>query len=138
MNFNRDSIRTITLSDFNRRVDRAIECLQTKELTQIADSDHINIMMCLNTILMTSLKEKGPLISQTPNGQVKMYATIDRFTNGRYKQLEDIADQKNYDRNIVKVYPDWVFSRGMGLYFVKLQMELYGTPHLYAFFQVSD
>ena len=53
MDFDPDSSKTISLTEFNHRVDRAIEVLQTKNLAQIADSDHVNIMMCLNTVFMT-------------------------------------------------------------------------------------
>ena len=138
MDFDPDSSETISLTEFNQRIDRAIEVLQTKNLNQIADSDHVNIMMCLNTIFMTGSNKRGPLISATPDSTVKGYARIQRFNNGRYKQLEDITKQKKYQQNIIKLYPEWIPNRGMGFYFPKLHMELYGTPHLYALFEVLD
>jgi len=98
MDFDPDSSKTISLTEFNHRVDRAIEVLQTKNLAQIADSDHVNIMMCLNTVFMTDSNKRGPLISATPDSTVKMYASIRRFNNGRYKLLENIAEKKNMPR----------------------------------------
>jgi hypothetical protein len=122
--FNRDSSKTITLLEFKQRVDRATELLKTKKLSAIPDTDHINIMMCLNTIFMTHPYK---------NGQFKA-----RFEAAEYKNLEMIADKKNYSRDIVKVYPEWVPNRGMGYYFPKLKMELYGTPMRYAIFNVLE
>jgi hypothetical protein len=138
MDFDPDSGKTISLTEFNQRVDRAIEVLQTKKIAQIADSDHVNIMMCLNTIFMTRENKRGPLITATPDSTIKMYASIPRFKNGRFKHLEDIVEQKKYEENIIKIYPKWTSNRGMGYYFPKLKMELYGSPHWYAWFHVLD
>lgn len=60
-----------------------------------------------------------------------------RFNDDRCRKLETVADEKEYRRNINKVYPQSIFSRGMGLYYPKLKMELYGTPNPYATFDVS-
>lgn len=119
--FNRDSSRTVSISTFNRIVDHSINLLQTKKLAEISDTDHINIMMCLNTIFMTTKKDSFQK----------------RFTGGKYQELESIADKKKYTRNIIKVYPNWIENRGMGYYFPKLKMELYGTPRSYAVFNVQ-
>ncbi|MEO6520326.1 MAG: hypothetical protein ABIN91_01505 [Mucilaginibacter sp.] len=116
-----DLRKKITQDNFNNRVDRAIHFLQTKQLNKISDTDHINIMMCLNTITFTH-KENFDR----------------RYNTSRYKQLERIAEKVKYAHNIIKVYTDWTANRGMGYYFPKLKMELYGTPNLYAMFEVSD
>ncbi|TWI95333.1 hypothetical protein JN11_04448 [Mucilaginibacter frigoritolerans] len=120
--FNIDSSKTISLIEFNHRVDRATELLRTKELQAISDSDHINIMMCLNTIFMVH----------------KKYSIEKVFTGGRYKELETAERKVNYEKDIVEVYPKYIWNRGMGYYFPKLKMELYGTPHLYAIFNVIE
>jgi hypothetical protein len=106
-----DSYKSITLTAFDEIVNHSIELLQTKKLSEIADHDHINIMMALNTIFMRD------------------------FLGGHYKQLKVLADKK-YVREITKVYKEWIPNRGMGFYFPKLKMELYGTPSLYAIFNV--
>jgi hypothetical protein len=116
----RDLSQTISLSEFNRRVERGIELLKTKSLSEISDTDHINIMMCLNTIIMTHKNDSlEPL-----------------FNSGRYTELEKIVIEKGYEEGIIKVYPNPTFNRGMGYYFPKLKMELYGTPMPYAVFKV--
>ena len=120
-NFNLDSSKEVSLATFNRIVDNSIIILQTKKLSQISDTDHINIMMCLNTIFIVT--QKGSFQK--------------RFTGGNYQKLVSICDEKKYIRNIIKVYPNWIPIRGMGYYFPKLKMELYGTPRLYAIFTVK-
>ncbi|EHQ27645.1 hypothetical protein [Mucilaginibacter paludis] len=120
--FNRDSSKTISLIEFNHRVDRAAELLKTKKLAAIADSDHINIMMCLNTIFMVR----------------KKHSMEKAFTGGRYMKLEIIDLKVNYEKDIIKVYPKYTWNRGMGYYFPELKMELYGTPMPYAIFNVLE
>ena len=111
--------KKITWAEFNQRVDRATMLLQTKELSAISDSDHVNIMMCLNTIFLGARFLKG-------------------FNDAKCKILQYVAHEKDYSGNIGKVYPDWLWSRGMGQYYPKLKMELYGTPNPYATFIVSN
>ncbi|MCR8558791.1 hypothetical protein KXD93_14125 [Mucilaginibacter sp. BJC16-A38] len=109
----------ITWTEFHRRVDRATKLLQTKQLSAISDSDHVNIMMCLNSIFLSSHFDK-------------------RFNDSLCKTLLSIAHKKDYRYNIGKVYPEWLFNRGMGRYYTKIKMELYGTPNLYATFVVTN
>lgn len=119
--FNRDVQQVITKTAFDSLIDRSILLLNTKPLTEIGDTGHIGIMMCLNTIMMAH--DTG--FSQ-------------RFKGSRYERLEKLTEQKNYVRDIITVYPEWIPNRGLGEYFPKLQMELYGTPMLYAWFDVTD
>jgi hypothetical protein len=112
MPFNRDSSTSITLADFDKQIDDCISLLQAKQLKDISDEQHIQIMICLNTIFMRD------------------------FKGGHYGQLEKIANHKNYTKDIINVYKEWIPNRGMGFYFPKLQMELYGTPMLYAIYNV--
>lgn len=95
-------------------VDEATALLESKTLDEISDEQHINIMMCLNTIFMRD------------------------YENGRYEKLELVSKQKEYGKNITNRYPKWSPNRGMGYYFPKLQMELYGTPSPYAIFDVQE
>jgi hypothetical protein len=136
--FNRDSSKTITLNEFNQRVDRAIMLLKTKALNEISDTDHISIMMCDNTIFMAMVKESRPKIIKSSDGDQKVYLLKPRFTGGRYKELEKIISSKHYVEGVVTIYPDWRPNRGMGAFFPKLQMEIDGTPEPYSVFQVTD
>ena len=60
-----------------------------------------------------------------------------RFEGGKYEQLTLIFGQTKYIDKLTKVYPEWTLNRGMGFYFPKLKMELYGTPDVYAIFNVK-
>ena len=111
---NRDSSRSISKKDFDSLVDESTKLLESKNLDEISDTQHINIMLCLNTIFMRD------------------------FENGRYEKLESVSEQKEYTKNITKRFPEWIPNRGMGFYFPKLPMELYGTPMLYAIFDVKE
>ncbi len=111
---NRDISQTILKKDFDSLVDNSIVLLENKTLLEISDEQHIMVIMCLNTVFMRS------------------------FENGRYEKLELISDQKEYMKNIIVRYPDWTPNRGMGFFFPKLKMELYGTPMPYAVFEVIE
>lgn len=112
--------KRISLSQFNSKVDRAYTLLSTKKLSDISDSDHINIMMCLNTIDINKYGRK-------PND----------LKGNRYLKLEILSLQKNYNRDILKIY-SYVINTGMGYYFPKLKMALYGAPNDYARFEIID
>ena len=111
--FNRDSSISITLREFDKQIDDCISWLQTKQLSDISDKQHVQIMMCLNTIFMRD------------------------FKGGHYEQLKNLSEDKKYTTDIIKVYTEWIPNRGMGFYFPNLQMELYGTPMLYAIYNVT-
>ena len=70
-------------------------------------------MMCLNTIFMRD------------------------FDGAHYDELRQLSKEKKYVENIIKVYPNWVPNRGMGLYFLDLNVELYGTPVLNSVYNVQ-
>jgi hypothetical protein len=112
--------KRITLSQFNSKIDRAYTLLSTKKLSDISDSDHINIIMCLNTIDIYKYGRK-----QGDSGA------------NRYLKLEILSLQKNYNRDILKIY-SYVINTGMGYYFPKLKMALYGAPNDYARFEIID
>ena len=63
VDFDRNKSKRISLSEFHRRVDRATKLLKTKELSAISDNDHINIMMCLNTILIGNLPDSDKRVN---------------------------------------------------------------------------
>ena len=117
-----DKQKSISIKEFNQLIDSSIVLLKTKDLKEISDSNHIMIMMCLNTIQMS--------VDTNLN---------DRFVGERYATLVSWETyNKNYMHNITKVYPNWIHNRGMGYYFPKLKMEVYGTPKLYAIFDVKE
>jgi hypothetical protein len=119
--FDVDSQKVITKQAFDRLVDSCIALLQSRPLPEISDQGHINIIMCLNTFMMS------------------WDSTLqNRFTGGRYEELKALAERKKYLVEITSVYPEYTVNRGMGFYFFKLNMELYGTPHMYAYFNVKE
>ncbi len=107
---NLDSSNQISRSDFDQRINRATRLLREKSLHEINDEQHIEIMMCMNTLMMHDLHDE------------------------RYDEFNQAVVDTKYVTDIVKVYPNWVPNRGMGFYFPDLQMELYGTPRLYAYY----
>jgi len=110
--FTEDSSFTISSDGFDRQIESCIKLLQAKQLKEISDDQHIEIMMCLNTIFRS------------------------RFQGGIYDEFEQVIAKKEYIKGVTKVYPDWSPNLGMGLYFPTLQMELGGTPGLYATYNV--
>ena len=110
---NVSSSKVIFEKIFDNLIDSCINLLQPKELNQISDNGHIYIMMCFNTTI------------------------IPKYKNDRYKRLTDLLEEKDYWRKIVTIYPDWIPSRGMGYYFLKLKMEFGGTPRPYAYFKIT-
>ncbi|MEN2401732.1 hypothetical protein GKZ90_0018230 [Flavobacterium sp. MC2016-06] len=113
----RDNHKTISKKEFDRLVDSSIELLKTKKLNLINDSQHIQIMMCLNTIAVSGNK----------------------FLASRCQKLTALEKSTNYGTRLGKeIYKDWVPNRGMGFYFPKIRMELYGTPAIYAWYSVKE
>lgn len=119
LKLDRDLQQTITLAVFDSLVDNSVKLLETKPLAEIGDTGHVGIMMSLNTIMMA---------------HDTSFAVI--FKGGRYEKLLLLYEQKNYARDITKIYPEFGLNRGMGYFFPKLRMELYGTPMPYAWFHV--
>ncbi|MBM3186903.1 MAG: hypothetical protein FJZ67_11445 [Bacteroidetes bacterium] len=111
--FNRDSSVLISLFEFDKKIDNSMNLLKERTLKNISDEQHIEIMICLNTIFMRD------------------------FKGGHYDELRQLSEEKKYTTDIIKVYPKWIPNRGMGFYFPKLNMELYGTPRLYAIYNVQ-
>lgn len=110
--FSADPSKTISKISFDNLVDISIKLIQTKELVKITDKEHINIMMCLNTIFVRKLSGE------------------------KYQILETVAKEKEYSKKIIKIYTEWTPNKGMGFYFKKLKIELYGTPKPYSFYKV--
>lgn len=115
-----DSLKTISQIRFDALVENSVELLNTKDLNSISDGDHINIMLCLNTIFM----------SRNSTGEK-------RFSGRRYSKLETLTATTDYTKKIIQIYPDWTPNRGMGFYFKKLNIELYGTPSQSSLFRVG-
>jgi|GEM_PF-3357916 len=122
LKFDRDKQKHITLGEFYNRVDKANKLLTTRNISAISDQDHVNIIMCLNTIVFCKHTIKG----------------LDkRFIVSKCQQLERVAREIKYSENLGKIYAE-IPSRGLGEYFPKLKMELYGTPYGYAKYSVSE
>lgn len=102
--------QSLTIAEFNTLVDRSIAVLRTKAAVAMTEKEHVGIMMSINTVTFT-----------LDNNRKRIY------TDGRYRQLEETVRAKNYMKEAMKVYPDCV-PKGLGVYFPKLKMELYGTP----------
>lgn len=111
--FNRDSSIRITLTAFDKKIESCIDLLKVKTIKEISEEQHIEIMMCLNTIFMRD------------------------FKGGHYEELRQLSEKKTYTTEIIKLYPKWTPNRGMGFYFPDLNIELYGTPSLYAIYNVQ-
>jgi hypothetical protein len=116
---NQDSIAYISKSDFDSLVLYSIGRLKTKDIWQISDTDHIQIIKIKNTISMSDDNNHNR-----------------RFVNGIYTDFESLIKEKNYGNEMSKIY-DWIPNRGMGFYFEKLQVELGGTPHFFSRFVVK-
>jgi len=116
---NQDSISYISKSNFDSLVLYSIRQLKTKDIDQITDKDHIQIIKINNTILMShdNIHNK-------------------RFVNSIYSDFETLIKEKNYATEMSKKY-DWIPNRGMGYYFLKLQVEFGGTPHFFSRYVVK-
>jgi hypothetical protein len=111
--FSTDSSKTISKTSFDKLVDNSLKLIQTKELSKITDKEHIDLIMCLNTIFVLKL------------------------SGGQYQTLETVAKEKEYSKNLTKIYPEWTPNKGMGLYIKKLKIELYGTPRPNSYYKVT-
>jgi hypothetical protein len=60
------------------------------------------------------------------------------FQTSSYSVFLDLLEEKKYLRSVIKIYPNWVNSRGMGFFIPELQIEIEGTPHLRSYFQVEN
>ena len=122
----RNVSKSISKKKFDNLVDSSIKLLKTKLITNISDSENIQIIMCLNTILSAHYKTEKRF------GEKK-------FQDGRYKELTDLESSKKYGQILAtKIYKDWVPNRGMGFYYKKIKMELYGTPMPYSYYYVIE
>jgi 5-hydroxyisourate hydrolase-like protein (transthyretin family) len=85
---------------------------------------------CINLLSKKNLRE----ISDEQHITILMR----NFRGGLYDEIKQLAEEKKYTEDIIKVYPKWVANRGMGFYFPDLNMELYGTPMPYAIYNVEQ
>ena len=94
-------------------------CLKFKDtpLEAWSEKDHINLMRSLNTIMF----ELRP---------------GERFHGEPYQRLDDLSWSTDYRHWAAENLGGWVPNRGMGFYFIKLDMELEGTPTLHGRFNV--
>lgn len=115
-----DKSKKITLIEFQSRVDRATILLDSKKLNAISDTDHVNIIMCTNTINTVNHSFFEP-----------------KLTTNKYNKFGAMLTKVNYRKNIIKVYPKFSWNTGMGYYFPKLNIELDGIPAPYSVFDIQ-
>lgn len=108
----------ISLAEFNKRIERITLLLKTKNVKDISDADHINIMMCSNTI---KFEYNNPCLVVAAR---------------RYWLVLILLDKLKYSQELRTKYPKNDWSRGGGLYVDKLNMEIDGLPGDYAIFKV--
>lgn len=115
-----DKINSIRISQFDSLLIRSSILLETHDLLQISDSDHITIIKIINTM-------------NTPRYEA-VKSRINKSIQGRFLNL---LSTKNYIKEISKLY-SWVPSLGMGYYFKKLDVELNGSPNSSSLFLIVD
>lgn len=119
--FDKDSAVIITHEEFDKILDSCIHFIQTKDMMKMSDREHTMVILCQNTIWFTRNESNQR-----------------RFVGSKYEELNLVMENKKYYQKIVKVYKDWIPSRGMGHYFPKLNIELGGTPHGYPYYTVLN
>jgi hypothetical protein len=119
--FNPDTSKTISISGFDSLVSNATMLLETKGASEISDLGHVNIMMCLNTIMFTQIRPGFEFI----------------FADDKYQRLFRLVQEKDYVNNVMRIYQTDTPKMGADFYFPKLKMEVYGWPRPYAKFNVT-
>lgn len=112
---NMDSMVTIELVEFKKKVQESTKLLETKKVRELSDEQNIQIIRLTNTLRMN----QNSLIRKE-----------------EYKEFEELIVRSNYANKISTSY-DWIQNRGMGFYFQKLQIELGGTPHLWSVYVIK-
>jgi len=116
---NQDIAQRITISQFDTLVKRSTFLSKTYSLNQLTDSDHIVIIKILNTLAEPIGKDLNK-----------------KFTSSQYERFKNLLAQKKYLTEILNIYPENTYSRGPGVYFKKLDIELLGSPHQYSKFEI--
>lgn len=104
-------------TQFRGLVEHLCSKLKDTPLEAWSDTDHINLMRSLNTIMFE--QRLG-----------------ERYHGDAYQRLEDLSWSTDYRKWASANLGGWVPNRGMGFYFIKLDMELEGTPTLHGRFNV--
>lgn len=107
---NMDSLVIVSKQQFDTMVGFYISYLNTHDIFEIQDTDHVKIIRIINTINM---------------------AQDSLFKTGIYTNFIKCVQSKDYEK-ITLLYQNWIPNKGMGFYFQKLQVELGGTPGLYS------
>lgn len=100
---------SITLEEFNLVVDHSIKLLEG-EFDKISDFGHIQIVTCFNTIVFNHSKIGWPDFDDPG------------YKGSRYEKLFSLVSSAKYLDNLLKKYPEFVLSRGMGYYFPTLDL----------------
>ncbi|HRH37140.1 MAG TPA: hypothetical protein PK760_02270 [Flavobacteriales bacterium] len=114
-----DSMVHISSAEFDALVEHLSTKLRNVPIEKLTNVEHINLMRSLNTFMF----EEKP---------------GERFHAGRYAMLSSLIDSTHYVARLPGLFPEWHPNRGMGFYFVQLDMELYGTPSARGRFDVHS
>lgn len=117
---NWDSTITITKAQLDSITSKCVSLLTDKDILQLSDNDNADIIRLSNSGF--SAPWRDTFYFQTP-----LYSTF-----------LDLLDKKQYFKTIKMIYPDWLWSRGMGIFIPKLLVEFYGTPHLRSYFLIEN
>ena len=118
---NLDVINRITVSKFDSLIKRETSLLESHDLNQISDSDHVVIIKIINTL---------------DNSFNEDYSK--RFTVPQYEEFTNLLLHKKYYNEILRIFPEYTHSRGPGIYFNKLKVELKGSPHSFSMYKVIN
>ncbi|MEZ4804466.1 MAG: hypothetical protein R2852_02985 [Bacteroidia bacterium] len=112
---NMDSVIIVSREQFATLVEECNLLLNTHRIGDLEDEKHIKIIRLYNTLCMSS---------------------DTTYENGIYDEFMKQVFDKSYLKELA-IYYDWIPNRGMGMYFLKLQVELGGTPHLYSRYTIQ-
>jgi hypothetical protein len=117
---NWDSAIIITKKQLDSIASKCVSLLISKDIFQLTDSEHAGIIRLSNSGFMAALRDTSLFRKET------------------YITFLKLLDEKNYFNTVSRIYPDWLWSRGMGIFIPKLLIEIDGTPHLRSYFIVED
>lgn len=108
---------TISKEMFLDLVNQSIKLLENKKLDEIKDFEHIQIIMCINTIKILKSKLEKETICE---------------------KLLKLEEEKDYGNQLSKnIYTDCIPNRGMGFYYTKIKIELNGAPSKFAWYNLE-
>jgi CRISPR/Cas system-associated protein endoribonuclease Cas2 len=117
---NWDSTLIITKKQFDSITLKCTNLFYGTDFYKFTNNEHSLILRLLNSGLMVPLKDTSLLKTK------------------EYSQFLNLVDSTKYINKLLKKYPDYLISRGMGYYFPELRVEYYGTPHLRSYYYIEN